>query len=51
MTEAEKKTGHLKVTVEVDINEGLMDVAKDAIVKSAEQIPEIIRGRRSEDKK
>ena len=33
MTETPEKTGKFKVTIEVEVNEDLMDLAKDAISK------------------
>ena len=33
MTEMPEKTGKLKVTIEVEVNEELMDLAKDAMSK------------------
>ncbi len=35
MTEMTEKKGRLKLTVEVEVNEELMDVVKDAISKAS----------------
>ncbi len=43
MTEMNEKKGRLKVTVELEVNEELMDVAKDAISKASSKIPEMMR--------
>ena len=37
MTEIEKK-GHMKLTVEVEVNEELMDVAKEAMSKMSSRL-------------
>lgn len=39
---AEKK-GHLKLTLEVEVNEELMDLAKEAISKASSRLPEMMR--------
>lgn len=39
---AEKK-GKLKVTVELEVNEELMAVVKDALSKASTKIPELMR--------
>jgi hypothetical protein len=40
----EEKKGHVKITVEVEVNEQLMDMMKEAIAK----MPEMMRRRREE---
>ena len=41
MTEMTEKKGKLKVTVEFEVNEELMDLAKDAMSKMSMKIPEM----------
>lgn len=41
MTEATEKKGRLKLTVEVEVNEELMDVVKDAMSKA--KLPDMMR--------
>jgi hypothetical protein len=43
MTEMGEKKGRLKVTVELEVNEELMAVAKDAMSKASAKIPEMMR--------
>jgi hypothetical protein len=43
MTEIANKKGHMKLTVEVEVNEELMDVAKEAMSKMSTRLPEIMR--------
>jgi hypothetical protein len=43
MTEITDKKGHMKLTVEVEVNEELMDVAKEAMSKMSTRLPEIMR--------
>ena len=40
----EEKKGHAKITIDVEINEGLMEVVKEAIAK----MPETMRTSRKE---
>ncbi len=42
MAEMDKK-GKLKVTVELEVNEELMDVVKEAMSKASSKIPEMMR--------
>jgi len=49
MTEAEKK-GRLKLTVELEVNEELMDAVKDAMAKASTKLPEIMRRSGSSEK-
>lgn len=42
MTEGEKK-GRLKVTMELEVNEELMEVVKDAMTKASSRLPELIK--------
>jgi ribosomal protein L16/L10AE len=39
-----QKSGKLKVTIELEVNEELMDVVKEAISKAGTKIPEMMRG-------
>ncbi len=50
MTEMSEKKGRLKVTVELEVNEELMDVMKEVMSKASLRIPEMMR-RPSEEKK
>ena len=43
MTEMYEKKGKMKVTVELEVNEELMEVVKDAISKASTKIPEMMR--------
>jgi ribosomal protein L16/L10AE len=43
MTEMPEKKGRLKVTIELEVNEELMDVAKDAMSKASTKIPEMMK--------
>jgi hypothetical protein len=43
MSEMSDKKGKLKVTVELEVNEELMDVVKDAMYKASSKIPEMMR--------
>lgn len=43
MTEIADKKGHMKLIVEVEVNEELMDVAKEAMSKMSTRLPEIMR--------
>lgn len=43
MTEMAEKKGHMKLTVEVEVNEELMDVAKEAMSKMSTRLPEMMR--------
>ena len=43
MSEMTDKKGKLKVTVELEVNEELMDVVKDAMSKASSKIPEMMR--------
>ncbi len=40
---SEEKKGKLKVTLELEINEGLMDVMKEGISKMQWKMPEIMK--------
>jgi hypothetical protein len=46
----EEKKGHVKVTIEVEVNEPLMDALKDAMTKMSSTLPEIMKHRREEKK-
>jgi hypothetical protein len=41
---SEEKKGHVKITIEVEVNEPLMDVVKEAMTK----MPEMMKHRREE---
>ncbi len=43
MTEMTEKKGKLKVTVELEVNEELMGVIKDAMSKASTRIPDMMR--------
>jgi ribosomal protein L16/L10AE len=43
MTEMTEKKGRMKVTVELEVNEELMDVVKEAMSKASSKIPEMMR--------
>jgi hypothetical protein len=43
MTDVNEKKGHLKVTVDLEVNEELMDVVKDALSKASSRLPEMMR--------
>jgi ribosomal protein L16/L10AE len=42
MTET-TKSGKMKLTIEVEVNEELMDVVKDAISKASSKLPEMMK--------
>jgi hypothetical protein len=44
MTEMPEKKGKMKITIEVEVNEEMMDLAKDAIEKMPMRMPEMWRG-------
>jgi hypothetical protein len=46
---SKEKKGHFKVTIEVEVNEELMDVMKEAMSKMQWKIPEIMK-RKGEEK-
>lgn len=46
---SEEKKGHFKVTIEVEVNEELMDLMKEAISKMQWKMPEIMK-RKGEEK-
>ena len=43
MSDMPEKKGKMKVTVELEVNEELMAVAKDAMSKASTKIPEMMR--------
>ncbi len=43
LAEMGDKKGKLKVTVELEVNEELMEVVKDAMSKASTRIPEMMR--------
>jgi len=50
MTEMPEKKGKMKVTIEVEVNEQLMDLAKDAMSKMPMSMQEMWRGHGREKK-
>jgi ribosomal protein L16/L10AE len=44
------KSGKMKLTVEVEVNEELMDVMKDAISKASSKLPEMMKRGGQENK-
>jgi len=44
MTEMSDKKGKLKVTIEVEVNEELMELAKESMSKMSLKLPEMMRG-------
>jgi len=46
---SEEKKGHFKVTIEVEVNEELMDLMKETISKIQWKMPEIMK-RKGEEK-
>ena len=50
MTEMNEKKGKMKLTVEVEVNEELMAVVKDAMSKASNKLPEMMRQGGSENK-
>ena len=50
MTEMSEKKGKLKITVEVEVNQELMDLAKDAMAKMPMRMQEMWRGHGGEKK-
>ena len=50
MTEMAEKKGKLKVTIEVEVNEQLMDLAKDAMSKMPMRMQDMWKGHGGEKK-
>lgn len=50
MTEMSEKKGKLKITVEVEVNQELMDLAKEAMAKMPMRMQEMWRGHGGEKK-
>ena len=44
----EEKKGHVKITIEVEVNEPLMDAMKEAMTQMSSALPEIMKHRREE---
>jgi hypothetical protein len=38
-----EKTGRMRVTVDLEVNDELMDVFKDTLSKASTQLPELLR--------
>ena len=51
MTEMNEKKGKLKITIEVEVNEELMGLAKDAMEKMPMRMQEMWRGHGMTEKK
>jgi hypothetical protein len=47
----EDKKGHLKVTIEVEVNEPLMDALKDSINNMTSALPELVKTRKDKEEK
>ncbi len=45
---SEEKKGHVKLTVEVEINEPLLDVMKELVTKMPSIVPEMMRRQKEE---
>ena len=45
MTEMPEKKGKMKITVEFEVNEELMELAKESMSKMSMKLPEMMRGR------
>ena len=43
-----EKKGHMRVTVDLEVNDELMDVFKDALSKASTQLPELLRRNNTE---
>jgi hypothetical protein len=50
MTEMPEKKGKMKVTIEVEVNEQLLDLAKDAMSKMPMRMQEMWKGHAGEKK-
>ena len=50
MTEMPEKKGKMKVTIEVEVNEQLLDLAKDAMSKMPMRMQEMWKGHGGEKK-
>jgi hypothetical protein len=44
MTEMPEKKGKLKVTIELEVNEELMDLAKESVSKMSMKLPNMMGG-------
>ncbi|MCW4044190.1 MAG: hypothetical protein NWE94_01570 [Candidatus Bathyarchaeota archaeon] len=44
----EEKKGHVKITIEVEVNEPLMDAMKQAMTQMSSALPELVKHRREE---
>ena len=44
----EEKKGHVKITIEVEVNEPLMDAMKEAMTQMSSVLPEVMKHRREE---
>jgi len=50
MTEMNEKKGKMKITIEVEVNQELMDLAKDAMSKMPMRMQDMWRGHGGEKK-
>ena len=50
MTEIPEKKGKLKVTIEFEVNQELMELAKESMSKMSMKLPEMMRGHGGEKK-
>ena len=48
---SEEKKGHVKITIEVEINEALMEMGKECMAKMPEMISKIRKKHRAEIRK
>jgi hypothetical protein len=44
----EEKKGHVKITIEVEVNEPLMDAMKEAMTQFSSVLPDMMKHRREE---
>jgi len=44
----EEKKGHIKVTLDLEVNEPIMDAMKEAMTQMSSVLPEIVKRRREE---
>lgn len=51
MTETAEKKGKMKLTVEVEVNEKLMDLAKDTMSKMSTKFPEMMKRSGGQERK
>jgi hypothetical protein len=44
----EEKKGHVKITIEVEVNEPLMDAMKEVMTQFSSMLPDMMKRRREE---